>query len=410
LFWGVFNLSSCENPEVKEPVFLERNYLGILLLDEEEGIELPFQFNVRSKDSVQYQWEIINGEERILIDSISSLGDSIYVQMPVFESYFVLIETDGFLEGYWKDPSRGDYRIPFKAFPWEGARFRSEHEFSEKDFWGSWKVKFSPKTENESLAIGNFYQDSVGRVTGNFQTEMGDYRFLDGQLIGETLYLSCFDGSHAFLFTAVMSKGGRLYGSFYSGNHWTEKWRALRDPDFRLREMHEITQKVNSEPFALTLRDSLGDAFDFATYRDPDKVYLMQILGSWCPNCMDESRYFQELQEKYGSQGLQVIGFAYERHTEKALARNAIDKMTRDLELDYPIFHAGKANKQDANADFAQLDTIISFPTSVLLNRRAEIKWIHSGFNGPGTGADYKQYTRDFERLLLSVLNDASLE
>lgn len=410
MFWSIFNLSSCTNSEGKEAILHESSYLGILLLDEEEGIELPFKFNLRTQDSVPYQWEIINGEERIFVDSIRSLGDSIYVQMPVFESYFAFTETEGFLEGYWKDPSRGDYRIPFKAFPWTGARFRSEHEFSEKDFWGSWKVKFSPKTENESLAIGNFSQDSTGRVSGNFQTEMGDYRFLDGQLIGETLYLSCFDGSHAFLFTAVMSKGGRLYGSFYSGKHWAEKWRALRDPDFKLREMHEITQKTNSEPFTLTLGDSLEDQFDFASYRDPDKVYLMQIMGSWCPNCMDESLYFQELQEKYGSQGLQVIGFAYERHNEKALARNAINRMTQDLNLDYPIFHAGRADKQDANDDFAQLDTIISFPTSILLNHRAEIESIHTGFNGPGTGITFEQYSRDFERLLLSVLNEASLE
>ncbi len=407
MFWC---LASCSPLPNKKATIEERPYLAILLLDEDEGIELPFQFVLRTIDSVQEQWEIINADERIQVDSIEFLGDSIRIQMPVCESYFMLTETDGFLEGYWKDPSRGDYRIPFKAFPWDGTRFRSEMSFSEKNFWGSWKVKFSPKTENESLALGVFEQDSSGRVQGTFQTEMGDFRYLDGQLIDETLYLSCFDGAHAFLFKAVMSKGWRLYGSFHSGKHWSEKWRALRDPNFQLRSIDDISRATDSMPFNLTLGDSVSDAFDFNSFKEEGKVYLIQILGSWCPNCMDESRYFQKLQEEYASSGLQLVGFSYERYDDKKRSRQAIDKMVNDLNISYPVFHAGKADKDLANAHFAQVDTIISFPTSILLNRKFEIVSVHTGFNGPGTGEVYEQYIQDFERMLARVLNKASVE
>jgi thiol-disulfide isomerase/thioredoxin len=380
------------------------SYLGILLLDSLEGVELPFDFVQVVQNSTVTSWIIRNGLEEIEVKDISKRGDSIVIQMPVFQSYFVLSESDGYYEGYFKDPSRGDYRVPFKAFPWEGPRFRSELGSSNPDFDGSWKVTFSPKLENQSLAIGRFQQDSSG-MTGTFLTETGDYRFLDGQIIERTMYLSAFDGSHLFLFTAQYAPDDKLYGLFYSGNHWKEKWRGERDDSFVLREMDNIS-KASDGAFSLVISDSAADPFDFSDYRKENKLYLLQIMGSWCPNCMDESKYFQDLNQRYSDRGLEILAFAYERHRDPENAREAIDKMKADLGITYPVFFAGKASKSLANEHFSQLDTVISFPTSILVNQNGEVVKVHTGFNGPGTGKAYEEYTKSFEKLLNSAMEE----
>jgi len=37
---------------------------------------------------------------------------------------------------------------------------------------------------------------------GTFLTPVGDYRYLEGNIMNDKLYLSTFDGNHAFLFIA----------------------------------------------------------------------------------------------------------------------------------------------------------------------------------------------------------------
>jgi hypothetical protein len=56
-------------------------------------------------------------------------------------------------------------------------------------------------------------------VNGTFLTETGDYRYLEGMMHNGKLYLSCFDGSHAFLFIAENNGTEITKGDFYSGLH-----------------------------------------------------------------------------------------------------------------------------------------------------------------------------------------------
>ena len=62
--------------------------------------------------------------------------------------------------------------------------------------------------------------------------------------------------------------------------------------------------------------------------RFKNKVVIVQILGSWCPNCMDETNFLvNTYYPKYHSQGVEVVGLAYERTTDFAKSQKTLQQL-----------------------------------------------------------------------------------
>src|SRR6185436_2931856 len=70
----------------------------------------------------------------------------------------------------------------------------------------------------------------------------------------------------------------------------------------------------------------------------------------------------------------------------------------------YPILLAGPSDKEKARAAFPALEKILAFPTTVFLHRDGRVRAVHSGFSGPGTGADHAELCADFEKLVDELL------
>jgi len=52
-----------------------------------------------------------------------------------------------------------------------------------------------------------------------------------------------------------------------------------------------------------------------------------------------------------------------------------------------------------------QLTQIKAFPTSIFIGKDGQVKKIYSGFNGPGTGEDYKEFQKEFDETINNLLN-----
>src|SRR5690606_7042181 len=147
------------------------------------------------------------------------------------------------IEGNWINHYySSDYKIAFVAKHGENYRFSQEKTPVEKLITAKYEVTFSPGNEDESKAIGILKQNpkDSNKVTGTFITETGDYRHLEGNYIADSLYLSTFDGAHAYLFEAKVDKEG-IEGVFYSGKHFKENWTAVKNASFELRNPYELT-------------------------------------------------------------------------------------------------------------------------------------------------------------------------
>lgn len=366
--------------------------------------ELPFDLIVR-KQKGNYLFTVMNGEEAIELATPKRVGDSIQVSFNVFNSELIFsVRNKKTIDGWWYNYNKGkNYRIPFHAFKKKTSRFKNVGKSKcEQDFSGKWEVTFEPNTNSSYPAVGLFEQNN-NKLSGTFLTETGDYRYLAGNCHNDSLFLSCFDGSHAFLFKAAYQEGS-LNGKFFSGNHWQSSWIGKKNPSFELADPEELTYVKEDHEFSFDLPDLNGDTLHFPNDAYMNKVVIVQIMGSWCPNCLDETRYFKELYTKYHDRGLEIISVGYETGNSFEDFKSNIERLKKTLELDFTFLVGGKASKGLAKEHFSMLNNIISFPTTVFIGRDGEVKRVHTGFSGPGTGEYYTDYVNKTNALIESLL------
>lgn len=371
------------------------------------GRQLPVLFDVHTDSSGVIGLTIHNGTERIEVSEVDLGGDSVRVRMPLFDAELLAVrQGDSTLTGICLNHLRrpGEDRIPFVAHAGGAPRFAASSPAG--DVGGHWEAHFSAGTSNAYPALGLFRQGVDGRVTGTFGTETGDYRFLEGVMDGDTLRLSSFNGSQAFLFTAVL-RNDTLHGLFSNGIHWSEPWLAVRNPSFRLRDPDSLTVlKEGHDMVQLRFPSLDGDSIATTDERYRGKPLVVQIMGSWCANCVDEAVLLDELYERYRDAGLEVVAVAFEKHTDRQRALAGLERFRRTLDVDYPILFAGAANKENTRAQLPFLEHVMSYPTCIFIDRSGKVRKIHTGFYGPGTGAYYEAFKRDLEAFVQQLVAD----
>ncbi len=369
---------------------------------------LPFQMEIRKSEGA-FTLNVKNGAEIITLDDLVFEGDSVRVRFPFFHSELIFTSlSKKSLEGYWVNYNKGDnYTIPLLAKKERNStRFMVKEVDNPMDVNGRWAVTFEPNTDGAYPAIGIFDQErNSSNVSGTFLTETGDYRFLEGTATDDSLFLSCFDGAHAFLFTAA-KQNDSLHGRFLSGKHWQSEWIAVKNDEAQLTSPDELTYVVEDRPVKFALKDLNGQDFNFPSETYQNKVVIIQIMGTWCPNCLDETMYYKQLFEHYHDRGLEVISIGYEAAEEFEQQAASIQRLREKLELDFTFVVGGQANKGLASEHFSMLNRIISFPTSIFIGRDGKVKRVHTGFNGPGTGSHYQEYVENTNSLIESLLTD----
>ena len=371
-----------------------------------QGRDLPFNFTFE-RNAGKPSVTIHNGAERLRLDEVQLKGDSVVIVMGIFDSEIRARLRNGKLEGQWlKHHPSSSYALPFKAEPGVSYRFAPAATDSKHSIAGNWRVRFQDSKGNAYPAVGVFEQmDNL--VTGTFLTSTGDYRFLEGQLEGDKVRLSTFDGSHAYVFEADFQPDGSLSGSFFSGKSNHETWTARPDPEAALPETApKSLLKPGYEKMDFTFPDLNGKPVSLTDDVFAGKVVVVQLLGSWCPNCMDETAFLAPWYEANKSRGVEVIGLGYEYSAEFAKAAARLQKMQSRFGITYPLLVAGTSDKKAAAATLPMLHGIEAFPTTLFLDRQGRLRKIHSGFSGPGTGAYYEEFKQDFEQTIKGLLEE----
>lgn len=399
-------LVACTNPssEVASPT--PGPWLAQLTVA--EGENLPFHFDLEELEDGKLRIHVRNGDETITVDDIDHHGDSLFVRMPLFDSEFkARINSPGLITGVWHNYLKGpNYAIPFTARAGDLPRFANK-QGPAQDLGGTWEVHFSPGTADAYPAIGMFQQEADGRTTGTFLTETGDYRFLEGVVSGDSLQLSGFDGSHAFLFTATF-RGDTLKGRYRSGTHWQEPWFAVRNPEFSLRNPDSLTfLREGYDMIDFSFPDLEGNMVSPNDERFKGRPLVVEIMGSWCPNCVDETRLLNELYAKHRDRGLEVLCVAFERPEDPELAIAGLKRFRDVLGVQYPVVYAGRASKGEAAAKLPFLNHVMSYPTCILIDRKGKVRRIRTGIYGPSTGAHYAKYKRSLEGFVEELLAEA---
>ena len=365
---------------------------------------LPFKLRVNKEKNGLYSMQIINAEEVIEVDEIVINGDSIVIQTPVFEGYLAGTFTDKEIKGQFIKESL-DRIVPFKAIFGIEDRFDSENKNTNKDVSGIWETYFSPDSDEEYIGKGIFLQED-NRVTGTFRTTTGDYRYLEGLMDGDSLKLSAFDGAHAFLFTAKVTDSS-MTGIFYSGNHFKEPFISTRNDGYELPDPDSLTfLNEGYDKLAFTFPDFNGKMISLNDEEYYEKVVIVQLMGTWCPNCLDESKFLVNYLNK--NENLKVIGLAFESAKTEEKAFKGIERLKDRIGLSYPILLAqfGSVDKVEAQQKLPMLNHVLSFPTTIFIDKKGTVRKIHTGFNGPATGDKFIEFRKDFNQIVTELLNE----
>lgn len=382
------------------------NWIAYFELNKTNTLVVDFVIITKPTLSIQ----INNGFEELQLINVNQLDDTLTASFTTFASEFKCqINNKTNINGYWFNKAKSDtYSIPFKAKYNKTNESRYIDQAFNHAIFGKWEVTFDYETEPEK-AIGIFThaQSSISDASnichGTFLTETGDYRYLEGAVLKDSLYISCFDGSHAFLFNACL-KEDTLWGNFLSGNHYQTKWYAVKNERFELRNPDSLTYVVTENPISFELMNIDGSMYKYPNELTKNKVVLLQIMGTWCPNCLDESQFLKTIHDQYIDQ-LDVIAITFE--TQKTIEEKItkVADYKKALNLNYTFLIGGDACKKCASQLFPQLNEIMSFPTLIIIDKGGNVRKIHTGFSGPGTGkyyADFVSSTTQFIEQLVA--------
>ncbi|GAB3490601.1 hypothetical protein GCM10027341_02550 [Spirosoma knui] len=385
------------------------------------GGELPFGLDIQPSgtDTKTYTVFALNGNERLKMDPATVQGDSLRIPMALFESELVAKIDDNTsgvatLRGVWRRRRAGQQyqTLPFEAQQGYTYRFAPSSEAAPANLSGKWATNFDSKTGRVDTvnAVGVFDQKG-NRVTGTFLTPTGDYRYLDGNVVGDSLFLSCFDGSHLFLFKAKHNPATKtLTGGFWSGVSGYESWVARFDPKAELPDPAKLTYlKPGAKTLTFSFPEPNGKMVSLADDRFKNKVTIVQILGTWCPNCMDETNFLSPWYKRNKQRGVEVVGLAFERSAALAESGPKIERMKQRFQIDYPVVLAGTNDKAQASKALPDLNAVVAFPTTLFIDKKGQVRHIHTGFSGPGTGKYYDQYVEEFNRLVDKLLSEPGL-
>jgi len=352
---------------------------------------------------------LINGEERVPVDYVSVDGSRYTFRFPAFNSTIqATLEgagSEAVLEGTLTLIKRGGVEqvIPFRAHPLITLVKLSPPLV---DVSGTWRVEFVDDEGDAYPAIGEFMQEG-SNVGGTFLTPTGDYRYLVGRVWGREFTLSCFDGSHAFLFTARVAQDGTMVGDFWSGTRWHESWTAVRDSAASLPDPDSLTKLREGARFTFDFPDVHGNRVSGEDERFRGKVVLVTLAGSWCPNCADETVFLTRLYRTHYAAGLEAVGLMYEHYRDFERAATQVERFAEKHDVPYPLLVAGFSDKREAAATLPALESVVAFPTIIAIDRKGEVRRIYTGFTGPGTGAHYNEFRQEFTAFVEGLLDES---
>jgi len=361
----------------------------------------------------------VTGGEELPFSSVEQDGSKVMLRFAWYDSEISARFEKGALIGEWrKTIPDGDSRLPFRASRDAGTRFsraqpaegsRAEGAIALPSVNGAWAVEFQDEDGSEA-ARGKFHQQG-NRVTGTFLTPTGDYRFLEGSYEEGLLRLSTFDGAHAFLFHARAKEDGSLEGDFWSRDSYHATWTA-RPVDEQAEPLPDAWQEVEltNDEGRLSFRfpDRSGEPVSLEDPRFANKVVLVNVFGTWCPNCNDEAPLLAQWHRKYRDQGLEIVGLAYEFSGDPARDGEMLNRFASRYGIEYPLLLAGVSDKSKAGETLPDLSAVRSYPTTIFVGRDGKVRRIHSGFSGPGTGDNYTELVGEFETLIEELLAETA--
>jgi len=364
------------------------------------GLDIPFRFEV-SGQGRNLQGAFFNGEEKDISTGGSLENGKLVLRWDHLEGRLEAVLKDGALDGAWIGPAgpkdRGAHA--FHAVRWSGPRKADPNAPS---IGGLWII---PTNSSKGEAAWRFIVEQNGAdVTAAILRVDGDTGAITGGYENGKFVLSHFSGLRPNLMEITVMADGSLDIVQNRKSHLSavraEKAQAMGLP-LPADPTKHTGVKDASEPFQFSFANLDGKMVSNSDEKFKGKAVLVEITGSWCPNCHDEAPFLTELYRTYHAKGLEIVALGFE---EADQLKNPVRPraFVKQFGIEYPFLLVGEP--EEAAAKISQAENLNAFPTTFVLGRDGRVRTVHAGFASPATGAIYgeskKEMKEEVERLL----------
>ncbi len=376
--------------------------------------------------------EIVNGTDRMAFTGGSFDGTALVLKLDYYDGQitakFEDAERTRLVGEYVRQTRSGIGRYQFHAARGakgdQPATAKAAAPGGGLDISGDWVMTIRDK-DGKAQEVDDLTFTAVGAgpdrafVTGTIIPVSGDYGLLAGTIVTDsaqgkrpTFRMSRFDGIHVTLLTGEALADGTLAGELASGLTYRTNWTAVRKDrvasgEPAVPDAYTLTTvRDPNEPFAFSLPGVDGKSVALTDERFRGKVVLVDIFGTWCPNCHDEAPVLVDLYKRYHKDGLEIVMLAYEYTPDTARNARQIEIFRKKYGIEFPILMAGTTADGEIARTLPQLVGFGAYPTTIFVGRDGRVHKIHAGFSGPATGARFPEVKREMEEHVRELLGE----
>jgi peroxiredoxin len=337
----------------------------------------------------------------LLVPGLQVRWDSVLFDMPLFETRFRLqVQSRFHLEGALYKGTSGETQVwQVSARHGQPSRIPGPAHAPAHNISGRWAMQFRRPDGSWRPAVAEFRQQG-SRLTGTIINPSGDYRFLEGVVRADSLYLTAFDGAHIYAFSAGIPTDSTIEGGiFFSGAAPGDPFRARRDAQARLPQLAPVAEmKPGQHSLSFRFPDLDSNMVSLSDPRFRNKVVIVQLMGSWCPNCMDETKFLSDFYNAQKDKDVEIVSLAYELSTDFHRSAASLRKFRQRFGVQYPMLITGarSADPDKGAKTLPQLTDIKYFPTTIFIDKNGRVHKVHNGFYGPGAPEYYEAYKKEF--------------
>ena len=365
------------------------------------GGSLPFGLEVAKGKAGPVAY-LRNPPEKLRVENVSVDGETITLAFPSYNSKLVLTHgADDRLTGR-ADVKRSTGPVTLNATGTRDSyRFTPTPAKAAADLSGKWLVSYQGATPVTGLAQ---FKQTGNQVSGSVQLPSGDTRYLSGEIAGNNLSLSTFDGSFSALWKATLADGVLTGRQFAATSTTGTVWTAKRAKGESMEAV--AVEKPGADRLAFRFPTSDGKLISLSDPRYKGKVVVITLGGAWCPNCHDEAIFMGPYAAKRAKEGLEVIGMQFEYGDDKARAFRQMDSFQARYKLPYPLVLAGQPTPESTKAALGALGPVKVYPSTIFIGRDGKVREVHVGWAGPATGELNKKAKADFDATVTKLLKE----
>jgi thiol-disulfide isomerase/thioredoxin len=360
-------------------------------------VEVPFRLEIGGTPGA-IAGSLFNGDEKVTSTTGTFENGALVLSFDEYETKLEATFKDGRLEGQYSRGTRG------APYPFQARRFTPAQADASNvpSIAGLWTVLV--KSTKGEAAWQLIVRQSGAEVSAAILRVDGDTGTLTGTFRGGKFVLSHFSGARPLRVELTPQADGSLAlvqnkdAALTAVKSDVARAKGLPEPSDPSRF---TSMKDPTEPLRFSFPDLAGKTVSNTDDRFRGKVVIVNISGSWCPNCHDEVPFLVELYRKYHAKGLEIVGLSFE---EAAQLKNPtrLRAFMKRYGVDYTVLLPGEP--RELADKVPQAVNLNSFPTSFLLGRDGRVRSTHAGFPGRASGKFHDEakaeITATVERLL----------